>query len=46
MLINLKIWSIANRYMELLYLKKRDCHGHDHMVVGFTTTYANIVNHH
>ena len=28
------------------YLQKRGCHGHDHMVVGFTTTYTISAYHH
>ena len=37
------IWSILSFSNTLL---QRDCHGHDHMVIGFTTTYAVSSYHH
>jgi hypothetical protein len=37
------IWSILSFSITLL---QRDRHGHDHMVVGFTTTYAVSSYHH
>ena len=47
----LKLEKKINTYVIILthridYMQKRGCRGHDHMVVGFTTTYAISAYHH
>ena len=39
-------WRNIYYYIQLITLFFRGCHGHDHMVVGFTTAYAISAYHH
>ena len=41
--INTQVIILTHR---IDYMQKRGCCGHDHMVVGFTTTYAISACHH